>query len=135
MEKIPFKAAGCLTEPPISDPIPKHEPLSAPIAPSPPEEPPPLRYFRLNGFKVRPHRTLVVSEYIIPAEVLVLQIITAPSLLNNFTIAASEVAILSANPTNPIDDANPSILMLSFKETTTPWSGPMSFLCVSKYSS
>ncbi|KAH3672607.1 hypothetical protein OGATHE_002252 [Ogataea polymorpha] len=130
-----LRAAGCLTEPPMSDPIPNEEPLRAPMAASPPEDPPLLRNRRLWGFRVRPHIVFTVSEYIIPEDVLVLQIIIAPSRFSSFTIAESSVATSSARPTNPIDVANPFKLMLSLRETTIPWRGPTnSFFCSRKRS-
>lgn len=51
MVKIPVIAAGILSEPPISVPMPKGLPCAAIRADSPPDEPPEVR-FRLRGLTV-----------------------------------------------------------------------------------
>lgn len=53
MVKIPVMAAGILSEPPISVPMPNGLPCAAIRADSPPDEPPEVS-FRLRGLTVLP---------------------------------------------------------------------------------
>ena len=65
--KIPLLAAGERIDPPISVPIPKHDPLNPSKAPSPPELPPAVKVV-LNGFVVTLAQRLISTTLPLPKQ-------------------------------------------------------------------
>lgn len=132
-EKIPLKAAGIRTEPPISVPTPSVLPRSACRAPSPPDEPPHERFWLL-GFSVCPMMLFFVSPKRRVWGKLVLQYSTAPNDKSSVVIWLSTSCawlgslmpiLLPIQPIYPIVVSLPFTWNWSFKLTGRPCSGPM----------
>ena len=79
----PQNEAGCLIDPPVSDPVAaKHKPLATADA-DPPDEPPGTSLllssdFGVSGFKTLPKKLVVLAEPIANSSIFVFPNITAP---------------------------------------------------------
>ena len=85
---IPQNAAGCLTDPPVSDPIAEGACRSATTAADPPEEPPGTRPGSC-GCLTGPYTLFSFDEPMPNSSQLVLPMITAPAARSRATAVAS----------------------------------------------
>src|SRR5687768_14806952 len=88
MPTTPQNAAGCLTEPPVSDPSAIGAMPAATAAADPPDEPPGTRA-RSWGLRVGPNAECSVEEPIANSSRFVFPMTTAPSLLRRRIAVAS----------------------------------------------
>ncbi len=84
----PQKAAGCLTEPPVSEPSAIRTAPAATAAADPPEEPPGTRDGS-TGLRVAPYALCSVEEPIANSSMFVLPTTTAPASRSRRTAVAS----------------------------------------------
>src|SRR6476661_1480308 len=84
----PQRDAGCLTEPPVSEPSAALTIPDATAAADPPELPPGTRV-RSHGFFAGPNADVSLDEPIANSSMFVLPIITAPALLSLVIAVAS----------------------------------------------
>ena len=77
---IPVSAAGCLIDPPVSDPIARGASYALTAAADPPLDPPGVRA-RSHGLKVGPYAEFSVDEPIANSSIFVLPRMTIPASL------------------------------------------------------
>src|SRR3989338_6220836 len=84
----PQNAAGCLIEPPVSEPNAAVQKCAATAAAEPPDDPPGTRSVS-TGFRVGPNAECSVEEPIANSSRFVLPRIVAPAFLSHATTVAS----------------------------------------------
>ena len=122
--KHPAHAAGALTEPATSLPIPIRDPLRASSADSPPVLPPGL-YFVLCGFFATPHVSFELSKLSSVMGQAVFTCGTAPALLSSCTMIPSCAIGLRVKLEYPTEASKPRTCSVSFKLTGIPARGPL----------
>ena len=122
--KHPAHAAGALTDPATSLPIPIRDPLRASSADSPPVLPPGL-YFVLCGFFATPHVSLLLSKLSSVMGQAVFTCGIAPAFLSSCTMIPSLAIGLRVKLEYPTEASNPRTWIVSFKLTGMPASGPL----------
>src|SRR6188508_1717857 len=123
---MPQSPAGCLIEPPVSDPRARGTMRAATAAADPPLDPPGVRVTS-HGFFDGPSAEFSVDEPIANSSRLVLPTMTAPA----FSRRSTTVALYGgANPARIFEDAvvgTPRVHMLFLIAIGTPCSGPDGF--------
>src|SRR3989344_1038497 len=118
----PQNAAGCLIEPPVSEPsAPAH--ISAATATAEPPEEPPGTLDVSWGFFVRPYPEFSVEEPIANSSMFVRPIMTAPAFLSFFVTAESYDARYDPRMREAAEHIFPSMRILSLRAIGTPHRG------------
>src|SRR5581483_2640558 len=122
---IPQNAAGCRTDPPVSDPSAIGTTPAATAAADPPDEPPGTRV-QSTGFNVGPNALCSVDDPIANSSMFVLQAMTAPAARSRVTTVASYGLTYPSRMREPQDVGIRNVAMLSLIATGTPCNGPES---------
>ncbi len=135
MPTTPQYDAGCLIEPPVSEPNAQKASFAATAAAEPPEEPPGT-CCGLRGFFVTPNADVSVVEPIANSSIFVLPMITAPASLRRITASLENCGIKFSNILDEHVVRTPSVHILSLIATGTPANSPFNvpasiFFCAS----
>src|SRR6476660_5634677 len=110
---MPQYDAGCLTEPPVSEPRASGVTPAATAAADPPDDPPGTRDGS-RGFRVGPHALCSVDEPIANSSMFVLPTMTAPASRSRVIAVASYGLTYPSSTREPQVVGSPSVAMLSF---------------------
>src|SRR5581483_4335630 len=108
----PQNAAGCRTDPPVSDPSAIGTTPAATAAADPPDEPPGTRV-QSTGFNVGPNALCSVDDPIANSSMFVLQAMTAPAARSRVTTVASYGLTYPSRMREPQDVGIRNVAMLS----------------------
>src|SRR5512146_2984075 len=109
---MPQYAAGCRTEPPVSEPSAMRAIPAATAAAEPPDEPPGTRV-RSCGLRAGPYALFSVEEPMANSSQLVLATSTAPASRRRVTTVASYGLTYPSRMRDPHVVGRPSVAMLS----------------------
>src|SRR5690606_15062968 len=123
MPTTPQNAAGCLTDPPVSEPSATGTRPAATAAADPPDDPPGTRV-RSWGLRVGPNAEFSVDEPMANSSRLVLPTTTAPAARSRRTTVASNGERYPSRMREPQVVGNSTVQRLSLTATGTPASGP-----------
>src|SRR5438093_12360190 len=119
---MPHIAAGCRTDPPVSEPNASGAMRAATAAADPPLDPPGVRS-RAQGLRVGPNAEFSFDEPIANSSQLVLPTITAPARSRRATAVASYGGTNASRIRDAAVVRTPRVQRLSFSAIGTPASG------------